>query len=625
MIASIFTLVACNNTDDEDKTDESGNAIPVLTTRKIESSIKALVNQNYSCDLTAGSNSVAYKFDKDKISVVENKSEYFYSIEDSGTFKLEYNSSKVAYVKTTSSFDIDEVIYNSLNSATWKEYNKEKDIIFGSMDGKDVTLKIKDNGSLDIEGESYKASIFDVGSTSVTLPSNIVDDTVEAEIPLDKINATIQKLEAKNYTFNLVDKGVTSVYKVAGNSIAIEKNKSTKYYVREDDTAFDIILNTNDNKWHKSFAEVDLDTNDLIYNSLKSATWTAYNESTGVVSGTMNEEQIILEISNDIIKVSSETFEAKITNINATVVTLPDKSEIIDDTNEIYTIVDGEIVYNMVAITDVLTRWIKHDNVQNRDLIGYKSFNKNISLDNIIYFNVLESILEIGLMYNYSGKIIYTTYEIGDTPFDEIGDNVFLPRLKNGEITTKKEMLSDLKNMSILDFNNSGLNRELDYTTLDNDYETTHKEQFDKLTSQVLTRLKDTGVQVSYNNQNGIKEDLTSMEIIAGFKGKQTNSSSTGSDLGIYHAWNQYYLVKVGGKYQMLDFEILSSMTYNYDVVGNVMNGMMGWLIRNLDKKNLDKGTGAIYQKDKNQDTTPTFLIEQLYTPIAIHSKQKSA
>lgn len=454
------------------------------------------------------------------------------------------------------------------------------------------------------------------------MPSNIVDDNVEAEIPLDKINAAIQKLEAKNYTFNLVEKGVTSVYKVAGDSIAIEKNKSIKYYIRENDTAFDIILNTNDNKWHKNFAEVNLDANDLIYNHLKSATWTAYNESTGVVSGTMNEEQITLEISNDIIKVSSETFEAKITNINATVVTLPDKSEIIDDTNEIYTIVDGEIVYNMVAITDVLTRWIKYDNIYNQDLIGYKSFNKNISLDNIIYFNVLESILEIGLMYNYSGKIIYTTYEIGDTPFEEIGDNVFLPRLKNGEITTKKEMLSDLKNMSILDFNNSGLNRELDYTTLDNDYETTHKEQFDKLTSQVLTRLKEIGVQKNYLDRNGIKEDLTSMEIVAGFKGRQSKSTSTGFDLGNYHAWNQYYLVNIGGKYQMLDFRIFSSRTYNYDVVGNVMNGMMGWMIGNLDKKDLDKGTGAIYNNDENQDTAPTFLIEQLYTPIAIRSKQ---
>lgn len=488
------------------------------------------------------------------------------------------------------------------------------------MDGKDVTLKIKDNGSLDIEGESYKASIFDVESTSVTLPSNIVDDNVEAEIPLDKINAAIQKLEAKNYTFNLVEKGVTSVYKVAGDSIAIEKNKSTKFFVRENDAAFDIILNSTDNKWHKNFAEVNLDANDLIYNHLKSATWTAYNESTGVVSGTMNEEQITLEISNDIIKVSSETFEAKITNINATVVTLPDKSEIIDDTNEIYTIVDGEIVYNMAAITDVLTAWIKGDNIRNQDLISVKEYatESDIWLEKVLYTNVSDNALDIGIYTDSTlvGKT-YTNYEMNE---QEI-----LTSLKKGEIKTKDDLRSKLRVMGLTNFRKTGSNRKLEYTSFDNDYETTHKEQFDKLTSQVLTKLKDTGVQKNYLDRNGIKEDLTSMEIIAGFKGKQTTSSSTGFDLGTYHAWNQYYLVKVGDKYQMLDFRIYSSRTYNVDVVGNVMNGMMGWMIGNLDKKDLDKGTGAIYNNDENQDTAPTFLIEQLYTPIAIRSKQKTA
>lgn len=237
------------------------------------------------------------------------------------------------------------------------------------------------------------------------------------------------------------------------------------------------------------------------------------------------------------------------------------------------------------------------------------------SLNRILYTDLNNNVFELGVFQNSTTKgLAYTIYNIDDP--------TFVSKLRNGDIKTKFDMITCLNVMSIKRFNNSGLNRQIEYTTLDNDYETTHKEQFDKLTSQVLTRLKETGVQVSYNNQNGIKEDLTSMEIIAGFKGKQTNSSSVGFDLGIYHAWNQYYLVKVDDQYQMLDFKILSSMTYNYDVVGNVMNGMMGWMIGKIDKKDLDKGTGAIYNNDENQDTAPTFLIEQLYTPIAIRSKQ---
>lgn len=609
LAGSVFGFVGCTPTENVDKT------IPAEISQEIVESVGALKNQNYSCDLTTGNNTVSYKFNKDKISVVENKNDgVFYSIGEDGTIKFDYDSSKDGYVKTESSFNIDGVIYNSLKSASWKEYDKEKDVVSGSMGGKDVTLKLVDNGNMKVEGEGYKASIFDVEKTSVALPDNIIDNnnTEEAEIPFEKINSAIKRLESKNFTL-IVGGNVSSTYKVAGDAVSIEKNGSTKFFVKENDLAFDIVFDSKDNKWHKKFAENNLDVNDLLYNDLKSVNWTVYDEKTGIVSGTMNGTTVSMEMSNEGIRVFGVGFDVEVSNMNSTSIKLPNENEIVDDTkpveiNEIYTMEDGKIVYNMAAITDVLTSWIKGDNIYNQDLIGKKEFNKNISLERVVYANILDTKLEIGIIANYENKLIYTNYDITNSPM--------LNSLKDGEITTRDTLLQKLNSEGIEYFWNSGLNREIEYTTLDNDFETNHKEQFDKLTSQVLAKLKETGVQVSYNNQNGQKEDLTGMEIIAGFKGRQSKSSSTGFDLGIYHDWNQYYLVKIGDDYLMLDFEIFSSMTYNSDVVGNVLNGKMGWMIGNLDKKVLDKGTGAIYQKEEKQNLSTTSLREPTYTYI---------
>lgn len=610
LAGSVFGFVGCTPTEKVDKT------IPAEISQEIVESVGALKNQNYSCDLTTGNNTVSYKFNKDKISVVENKNDgVFYSIGEDGTVKFDYDSSKDGYVKTESSFNIDGVIYNSLKDASWKEYDKEKDVVSGSMGGKDVTLKLEDNGNMKVEGEGYKASIFDVEKTSVALPDNIIDNnnTEEAEIPFEKINSAIKRLESKNFTL-IVGGNVSSTYKVAGDAVSIEKNGSTKFFVKENDLAFDIVFDSKDNKWHKKFAENNLDVNDLLYNDLKSVNWTVYDEKTGIVSGTMNGTTVSMEMSNEGIRVFGVGFDVEVSNMNSTSVKFPNENEIVDDTkpveiNEIYTMEDGKIVYNMAAITDVLTSWIKKDNNQNRDLLGYKSFNNNISLDRILYTNVLDNKIEIGLLFNNSNQLNYTTYEIDE--------NAFFKRLKNGELTTEKDLLSDLKSISILDFNNTGINKKLDYTTLDIDFETIHKEQFDKLTSQVFAKLKETGVQLSAGDKNGRKEDLTGMEIIAGFKGKRSDSISTGSDLGNYFSWDQGYVVKdKNNKYKLVIVTVFSSVTFNDAVIENVLNGDEGWIVANLDKKDLDKGTGAIYQKEEKQNLSTASLTEPTYTYI---------
>lgn len=601
-----FGLTACN--------DDTKKKEPEIPTKEINLVLDSLADRNYTYNIIENGKETTYLFDETKVKMTAGKNPaIFYDSSNGKSVNYTYSYENDIYEKNNDeAFDIDGVVYDKLKVADWKSYNETSKEISGSMGGDNVKMVIESDGDVKLKGSDYEAEISRVGTTRVSTPENYIDNTIEAEVPVEKINDIIKQMENKNFSSEISGSKINNHYNylfVGDKRYFSEGNdKNEKITVVEGDKVFEYVLDQNDRKWHKREAESNVDVAKSMIDYLKNAEWSSYDRNTEIITGTLDGKVVTLEIDSDGFNIVGPDYTWKVDDIGVTRFDMPGKDQIVDETvvpelNELYTVENGKIVYNMVAFTEVMTQWIKGDNEFGKDLLLVKQAN-NSSLNRIIYNDIKPNLYTFGLFYDCNSGFIYTEYKIDDT--------YLLARLEDGSYKTKADLLTALKAVNIKSFRNAGINKDIEYSTFDEGYETTHKTEFEKLTSQVLEKLKENGVQDMYSNKNGRKEDLTGMNVLFGFK-TPTKAIGAGFDMGYYSEWNQYYMIEIDGKYQLLNFYIKSSSTYNPDVVGNVLNGTMGWMISSLIKKDLDAENAAIYQKDKSKSAS----IERTYTFIA--------
>ena len=148
---------------------------------------------------------------------------------------------------------------------------------------------------------------------------------------------------------------------------------------------------------------------------------------------------------------------------------------------------------------------------------------------------------------------------------------------------------------------------KVEYTTLDADYETEHKAEFEKLTESVMETVseygcKDTGVS-EYRDKI---EEYKNAKILFGIK-TPAGKESAGLAMGYVSEWHQYYVLEVEGKIEFADFAIFSSSSNNVENEKvNVLDKNRRWfLIDRVDRTELATGNELLYNTDTKSQENP--------------------
>ena len=170
------------------------------------------------------------------------------------------------------------------------------------------------------------------------------------------------------------------------------------------------------------------------------------------------------------------------------------------------------------------------------------------------------------------------------------------------------EMIGKPKQSSKKPFKfDSKLNLKVEYTTIDADYETEHKEEFEKLTESVMETVseygcKDTGVS-EYRDKI---EEYKNAKILFGIK-TPAGKESAGLSMGYVSEWHQYYVLEVEGKIEFADFAIFSSSSNNVENEKvNVLDKNRRWfLIDRVDRTKLATGNELLHKADTKTQGNP--------------------
>ncbi len=468
-----------------------------------------------------------------------------------------------------------------------------------------VGCKTKDNSSSSefIPDEIVDSTLGDSGTTEPEIPVT-PEVPVEPElpaIPYDRIEDLLSELSLGNYTFDKqTEQGKTSY--LIDNDLVFTKSSTDEYghyYSYENGKMYKIVFVEDEEKYHKYDEKELLSFDNFIYDTLVSTNWTAFDEAEDVVSGNVGELDYSLDLTD---KTLSGELSGKIYDINSTVVMKPsyivDKTEkdpVIEPDNpeidppvvqseNIYEVVDGKYVFNIVAIRDVILNWMKGDNQYGKDLMAQRTYTADAVTDDIVYVNASESKIDFGFVYhNSTNKYFVSTY------FD---DASLYTKIQNGNIKTKGQFDEYLNSINqLLNLRNSRDRVEVDANISD--------ENFEIITDRVFDRLENKGVQA-----NSINNDLPDTKL-AGFSDAQvlfgfktvTGNMSAGFDMGFAKTWYQYYLIEYNGKIELVSIKVSSAVNDTSDELKNVKdNNENKWMVNEIKREGCDMYNELLYQ-----------------------------
>lgn len=76
-----------------------------------------------------------------------------------------------------------------LETINWSSYNEEENVLSGTQDGYSIQMSVN-NGEITYKAPGGLYVFSDIGTTIVTLPENVIDDTTEDEISTTKLAET---------------------------------------------------------------------------------------------------------------------------------------------------------------------------------------------------------------------------------------------------------------------------------------------------------------------------------------------------------------------------------------------------------------------------------------------------
>lgn len=564
---------------------------PEIPVEKIETVLTDMGNDNYTYHVFENGTEKEYLFEDDKLQEITPDQEKIYYTVNGEDFSLTYDKLEDVWIKEDAdAFNFDSIIYDDLQGATWTAYDNATGIFTGTMSGDQVKLSISDE-QVKIESDDYVKTLYDFGKTTVNMPD--AEKIVENEVvPVEEINAFVDSLSNVNYTLQKTTSTNSTLYKINGDNWHVFDGSNDKgyYYLVENNQAYLLNFNTDDNLWHKTATDLRDETT-LIRADLESANWTSYNSKTGEIEGTLNGESVVMVLSENGAEISGDNFVYNIKDVGTTNVNLPSEEKIYDETNPpvveewLYKVnQDGSYSFNIQAMTNVLnekgedgTTWVDE---YYRNLFLFK----DRYVDKVLFINPTSTSIKIGMDANQNGVKYFGSMICENGSWEE-----FLKTEENNSIEKFKEYLTSTKNPFELD--------DQIYYEYSTDTATAQQlEDFNAMTSNILNRLENVGIQpTSINNEGKDKiENYGDAEVLFGFKTAKPDRVQAGYDLGYTYNWDHYYVLNVDGQLEFAKMHVVAAQ--NGGTEENVINNVdKKWLITSIERENLDNGNLMLF------------------------------
>ena len=611
LVAGGLSLAGCGPTEVE----TPPSPVP---TEKIDAVLDDMELGNYTYSHKTEQETVDYLLDKDKMQTASEDVEKYYYTVDGEAFNLIYDQSDSLWHKTEAEkFDFDSIIYDDLSSATWSAFDEKTNEFTGKMNGEDVTLEISSNGSVSLQGNDFEGTIYNIGSTTVNLPSlsMIVDDTKQQEIPVEKVNEFLAEIDKNNFTYTENVNGSVMNYFIEGDTWKVYEDNDNigHYYYVEDGKAYLLNYDKTDNMWHKT--ETNLrDTKELVYNDLINVNWTSFDSNENVITGEVDGKEVNLKFNSSSVVVYGDDYEKTIYNIGSTTVNMPEASKIVDDTtivtpppvvetDKIYTVDEnGNYVFNISAMVDVL----KQKN-QDGDLWISKYYNdlyvfSSQNVTDVVYINATSGSLEIGLLMENNGLNVkqFGTMVSKDNSWSE-----FIEDDKNNSIDKFKEYIET--GSKSLKYENP-----ITYEYNTKDASTEQLTEFKTMTKNILTKIATIGIQLTSVNEPGVNPipEYENAKVLFGFK-TPAGSVGIGADLGNSKTWHHYYLLDVNGQLEFANVEISSSIDRVANEKENVLNANdKGYIIAKVERDKINNENKLLFENNTEQTKTDVYYME---------------
>lgn len=443
-------------------------------------------------------------------------------------------------------------------------------------------------------------------------PITPVDPPVKI-IPTEKVVKLLDDM-GTNYTYSFSSGNKDYNYYFDGDKVQIKNNKEriSDYHYISGDKAYDLVYDKETGKWGR-YDATGFDVNSLIMDSLRGAEWTDYNEIQNYFEGTVNGKAMTLYLDDEGGTLVGDDYYGCVSRIGETSVTLPTADKIynadptIDPTDPVvdtalYTIdANGNYVFNIDAIQKAFMEITPNGNTLIDQVYKNCTVLNDIIVDNIVFINPTKDNFKIGVLMHLDSEIhknVDTT-----TCLSVINDQngkwkSFVSNPENNSIAKFKDFLLTTSKLFKFD---SKLNQvKVEYTTIDEDYATAHKEEFDKLTNSVMETVSEYGCKDTGTSEYRDKiEEYKNAKVLFGIK-TPAGKESAGLSMGYVSDWHQYYVLEVNGKLEFADFLIFSSTSNNVENEKvNVINKNRRWhLIDSVVREELNPENTILYQAE---------------------------
>lgn len=454
------------------------------------------------------------------------------------------------------------------------------------------------SGNEIVDSSSSENEIVDDKENSVE-PIVPIEPVVE-EIPTERIEQFLEDLSLGNYTYEAQTEEGTTSYLIDEDMMFTKvANESGIYYSYENAKMYKLVYDQDSESYFKYNEDELMSFDSVIYDTLVSTDWKSFDKNTDVVTGISGTLEYSLNLTE---KTLSGDVVGRVYDINSTNVLKPtyvvDKTveepvvepddpvitdPVVTETENIYEVVDGEYVFDVVAIREVLLNWMQGDNQYGKDFLAAKSY-ADFTTEDIIYINADTSEIELGFVYvDVSGSKYYQSATLDNSEL--------YSKILSGEIKTKPQFHEFLNGIKKAEFSSN-----LETIVIDT---TISEENFDVLTERVFARMENKGVQANSVNNDLPEtklENFSNAEILYGFK-TITKGGNAAYDLGFKKNWNQYYLIKYKGNIELVSMLVVSAINDTSNELKNVLENNEGkWMISSIKREDCHSGNEEIYK-----------------------------
>ncbi len=526
-------------------------------------------------------------------------------IEANGVTRYLFNENGTAYVVELSDVDgryhknvAEDTTYSSVvddfqnnlrtmeNSLQFDEENSQLFSTSPIFEGDTVEISLSSNGdTLTIEyvNSGNQTIITNVGNTAVSLPQNVIDDTIEK--PVDEPTFEEMKEDVNEFFQRIYNGGN---FTMIGRSDYAESNSdiyydgtramgvadgTTQYVYEEDGQTYMLTYNSKDKQFHKTIPE-DITFNAMIanytnmYQSIENnLLFDEENNQLLSDSGIFDGETVAISLSKDgeTLQIKGETHEVILTDVGSTTVTLPEN--VIDDTvSQEYVCENG--VWNYAVLANTIENWFI-----GRDYYEYYA-ERDIQLTKIIELNIDENnrVHFTAVMNGEDGNAVKTFY------FDKIFDSS-----KNA---TPEELVAFLNSQTLPVWQEGSISIDYASTTTNSEQQTL----LSGLTRSVLSR---------FSEQEGV--NISQNDILFAYKTPRSTEFAD-AQLGYRTTWNQVYLVNDNGELKQVSIQLTSSTMLGDGDVENVINNTNYWRLSTYSIEDVNDENLALFNQNQTRN-----------------------